>query len=245
MEDRIENVLRSIGLNKNEVKIFLDLIKKGPSSALEVSKRTEVHRSNVYDSLRILEEKGFVDERIENKKKLFHAINPEKLKDYALQKEREVESIIGDLKNISSKEDKKSDVSISYGVFAFRNALNDLLKLNSPISVYGIPEGSGDLLGESFLKNFHSERIDRGINMKHIYNRRAFDKISRHRKIKFAEFRHLAKKYDSNTTTMICGDMVVMVIFGDNLAVIVISNEEVAKSYNNYFEILWSHSSDC
>ena len=80
MISQINDILRSIGLNKNEVKIFLDLIKKNSSSALEISKRTEIHRSNVYDSLRVLMEKGFVGELTGNKKKIFQALDPLRIK---------------------------------------------------------------------------------------------------------------------------------------------------------------------
>jgi len=241
---RVTAVLRSIGLNKNEVKIFLDLVKQVSSSALEISKRVEIHRSNVYDSLRVLMEKGFVNERIENNKKVFQVVDPEKLRDYILQRGREIESIIPDLQKISTSRGGLEDVSISHGVFAFRSALKGLLDFEKPISVFGIPKGTGDLLGVGFLKNFHDERVNKGIFMRHIYNREAYDRISALKDMRLAEFKHLAKKYDSNVTTMICGNRVVIVVFGDNLSVIIIiiSSEDVAESYSNYFDILWVHA---
>ena len=61
-ERKILEVLEFIGLHKNERIIYLDLIKNGSSTALEVSKRTKIHRPNTYDALRKLLEKGFISQ---------------------------------------------------------------------------------------------------------------------------------------------------------------------------------------
>jgi maltooligosyltrehalose synthase len=48
----------------------------------------------------------------------------------------------------------------------------------------------------------------------------------------------------SNTTSgiNIVNDFVVIHIFGENPACIVIKNREVANTYKNYFDIIWNSS---
>tara|TARA_Y100000296_G_scaffold84834_1_gene119224 strand:+ start:10164 stop:10352 length:189 start_codon:yes stop_codon:yes gene_type:complete len=60
-ENKVIGVLESIGFSKNEISIYLDLIRIGKSFAGDISKRTEIHRSNTYDILEKLLEKGIVD----------------------------------------------------------------------------------------------------------------------------------------------------------------------------------------
>jgi len=241
--ERIVNVLKSIGLNKNEIKIFLDLIKKDVSSALEISRRTGVHRSNVYDSLRVLMEKGFVSERAEGKKKLFQALDPVRIREYVIQKGREIDAIIPELQQFSARKANKGNVSVSQGIFALRSILMGLLEEGEPITVYGIPKGLRERIGEGFLNDFHNKRIEKGIHMRNIYAKNAFseDVVALGERM-FIEVRCEERWDNSNVSTFICGKKVFVVIFGDVVSIVEMDAEEIAESYKRYFEILWEYA---
>jgi len=242
MEEKVTEVLNSIGLNRTEIRVYLDLVMHDVSSALDISKRTKIYRANIYDTLRRLIEKGFVKESLKDNKKVFRAIEPEKIKDYIKQKEKEIDSIIPKIKEISSIETKKEEISMTRGIFAFREALLSLLELNQPINAFGIPVDAIEKLGEGFLKEFHKQRIKRKILMRHIYNQNAVQRIKELNSMEFTQARHLSKKYDSFVATNICGDRVVMFLFNEPVSVIEIKNKDLADAYNNYFEILWSNA---
>jgi sugar-specific transcriptional regulator TrmB len=242
MEEKITEVLSSIGLNRTEIKIYLDLVINNTSSALEISNRTKIYRANTYDTLRRLVEKGFVKEAIQDNKKVFHAIGPERIKDYVKQKEQEIDSIIPRIKEISNNEAKKEDISVTRGVFAFREALLGLLELNQPINVFGIPTGAIERLGGGFLTEFHKQRIKKKIQMRHIYNQNAAQRIKELNGMEFTQAKHLAKKYDSIVSTNVCGDRIVMFVFNEPVSVIEIKNKDIADAYTNYFELLWTHA---
>ena len=213
INSKIHSILESIGLNKNEILLYLELVNHPSSSALDLSKRTGIHRSNTYDSLRRLMEKGFVNEIIKDNKKTFSAIEPEKIKDYLQQKQQEFDLILPQLRNIPSAEEGKDAFSISQGDFAVRESLLDMLKLNSPILVFGAPPQAIETLGEGFLKEFHKERIKNKIEMKHIYSQSAIERINSLNKMKFTEAKYLPKKYDSTVSTNVCGDQIVFFVF--------------------------------
>ena len=102
-EDDISDVLESIGLNKNEVIVYLDLIRVGKSSVIDIAKRTKIHRSNTYDILEKLLKKGIVDQSIDNEKKFFYPIDPKDFLDYHKQKEIELLRIIPEIEKIQNK----------------------------------------------------------------------------------------------------------------------------------------------
>jgi sugar-specific transcriptional regulator TrmB len=242
MKEKISETLKSIGLSKNETKVYLDLIQNNQSSALEISKRTKIHRPNTYDALRTLSEKGFAQQIPNGNKRAFKALDPKKITDYILHKKQEVDSIIPHLVEFSKSSNHKEEITISKGLFALRNAILGLLECKDGICVYGIPQNSNEILGDGFLKDFHKRRLKEKIFMKHIYNQEANDRISELNRLKFTEAKHLAKKYDSHVTTNVCKDRVVIIIFSDPVSVIEIKSKDIAQTYLNYFDILWNHA---
>jgi len=113
--EHIFKVLESTGLTRNEIIIYLALIKLGKSSALELSKETKIHRPNVYDLLEKLLKKGIIDQSNENGKKFFYPISPSDLLDYLKQKEQELEEIIPEIEKIESLPEESERVSLSKG----------------------------------------------------------------------------------------------------------------------------------
>jgi sugar-specific transcriptional regulator TrmB len=239
MEEKIIQVLELIGLNKNEIKIYLDLLKHNNSSALDISKRTSIHRSNTYDAIRKLINNGFIIETLNEMKKSFSAVEPERIKHYLKQQENKVDEILPYLKEITKVKKEEDNISMIKGVFAVREALYDLLKLNKPINVYGASMTSVNLLGEGFLKEFHAERIKKKIFMRHIYDQTAKERVEYLNKLDYSEAKFFPKKYFTIASTNLCDDIVMMVVFSNPLSAIIIKNKEISEAYNKYFEILY------
>lgn len=242
MEEKISEVLSSIGLNKTEVKVYLDLTKSNISSALDISKRTKIYRANVYDTLRRLSERGFVKETIKDNKKAFQAIEPEKIKDYLKQKEQEIDFIIPKIKEFANNKKESESVTMMKGIFSMREALSGLLELGQPINILGISQKAIEKIGEGFMKEFHKQRIKKKVLIRQIYNENAEDSIKELNRMENTEARFLPKKFESLVSTSVCGDTVIMAIFNDNISVIEIKNKDIASAYNRYFDLLWNHA---
>ncbi|MEM4230308.1 MAG: helix-turn-helix domain-containing protein [Candidatus Pacearchaeota archaeon] len=245
MEEQIENGLKSIGLNKSEIDVYLDLLKSGISTALEISRRTKIYRPNTYEALRRLNDKGFVKELMIGERRAFQALEPEKIIDYIKQKEKEIQLIIPRIKAFTKTVSQKESISIARGIFALKDAYLRLLKLNKPIDSYSIPTKAVEIMGEGCIKfkEFHKERIKNKISMRHIYSKNNPKILKKLNKIKYLEARHLARRYDHLVCTTVCGDSVVIAIFSNPISVIEIKNKEIADSYHKYFETLWNNAS--
>lgn len=242
MDENVNKTLELIGLGKNERKVYLDLIRNGKSSVLEIAKRTAVHRTNVYDSLRNLIRNGFILEKIEENKRLFISRPPEKIKDYLAQIMQQAASIIPILESSSRNEPESESISMSKGNLAIRDALTGLLERNSNINVFGATKQARDRFGSAFLDEFHKKRIQKKILMRHIYHQEAIERINYLNRLKYTVARYLPKKYDSKVATVICGDIVLLIIFTDPVSLIRIQNRDIADAYGKYFEILWAKS---
>jgi len=166
--NQIIDFLLSIGFGKNEAEIYCVLIQLGKSSVLEISKKTNIHRSNIYDSLRKLIKEGLVYE-ITSERKLFMARHPECLLDFLKNKEIEVKNILKELREKTLNQQLHEDVKLSKGLFSLKEALLGLLELNNPIKVYGIPGDAAERIGP-LIEEFHKTRIKKQIPMYHIFN---------------------------------------------------------------------------
>lgn len=247
MENKIQDILESIGLNKNEITIYLDLTKTKKSSALDISKRTGIHRSSVYDALKKLIERGFVNEIIEEKRRLFRVLGPEKIRYYIKRKEEDLRSVIPYLKELSGNfvEESEEEIVISKGMFGVREAIMDLLKRGNIMKVFGSSLEAVGLLGFGFLKDFHKERIKNKIVMKHIFSKEAYDRAKELSKMEYTKSACFPKKYFSIVSTTVCGDCILFIIFSKTVSSIKIVNKNVADSYSNYFELLWEQADSC
>ncbi|MDP3882181.1 MAG: helix-turn-helix domain-containing protein [Nanoarchaeota archaeon] len=242
-EEKVMEVLRFIGFHRNETLIYLDLLKSGPSTAVDISRRTKIHRPNTYDALRKLVERGFVSQTRTSIKNLFHAIEAFKIKDYIRQKEREFDELIPYLGELSKNTTEKEDVNVSKGAFAVRQAALSLIDIGKEIKAWGAPKESVDTFGAGFLKEFHMKRAAKKIMMKQIYNADSIERIKYLNKFKHTEARYLPKDYDTPVSTVVCGDTVMMLIFNSNPpSVISIRRQEIADAYDNYFKILWARA---
>jgi len=82
-----EDVLGEIGLSKNEAKVYLALLELGSATVGNISKKSKVHRTNVYDSLTKLESKNLVNCIEKDGTKYFNARDPKEIMNLIKEKE--------------------------------------------------------------------------------------------------------------------------------------------------------------
>ena len=99
-----EEILQSLGLTRNEINVYLTLLKMGSGLAGEITEKSGVHRRNVYDSIERLIKKGLVSFVIQNNRKYFHATDPNRFlgiikeqKRELIRKERDIRKILPEL----------------------------------------------------------------------------------------------------------------------------------------------------
>jgi hypothetical protein len=84
--------------------------------------------------------------------------------------------------------------------------------------------------------------VKKKIPMRHIFNKSAEERITMLNKMHYTEARYLPAAFESKISTDICGDRVVLIFWEHPISAVVIDNSSIAKTYKNYFEILWKHA---
>ncbi|MFT4303797.1 MAG: TrmB family transcriptional regulator [Candidatus Woesearchaeota archaeon] len=235
-----EEILEELNFSKNEAKVYLCLLENGPSSVTDISTKTKVNRTNIYDCISRLIERGIVSYFKKAETKIFEAADPELLHNILKEKELKLNTIMPELKLKSMMAEKSSEAHIFEGIVAVRNMLNHFLDLNEPRYSYGAPILASKMLGDFFLENYHRRRIQKKLSFQMIYNSDAKKRIDYLNSLELTEARFLKKEYDSPVTTSICGNEVVIFLYGEKPLVIQIKNSQISKAYKKYFDLLWT-----
>lgn len=236
-----EKSLEDVGLSKNESKVYITMIDIGPSTVTKIAEKSGVHRTNVYDTLEKLKDKGLVSFISQDDKKIFQASDPKSLFNVLREKEDVLKEVLPQL--ILSQQLSKSGsfAQIFEGVKAVQNILDHFLDIGETRYAYGVPKIASETLGP-FIEHYHKRRVAKKLAMKMIYNSDAKSRIQFLNSLPLTESRYLLPEYDSPAQTNICGDEVVIIVWSKRPSCIQIKSSDVANSYRKYFDILWCHA---
>jgi len=228
-----EDKLRKSGLTGNEAKVYFELLRKGSMSANDLSKKIGMDRTLTYTVLNHLIEKGLVNYVIKKNKKFFEAADPENLLNPIKEKEALVKDLIPQLKKIEKIKEAVQEINIYEGKEGLRTFMRELTK-NKTFCSFGATGRAYDALYE--VPRLAKELTRKGFHARIIAN----PKYRKHEmtKLKNIKFRYLDIK--SEATTSIFGDKIAIHILTQKPLIILIKNKEIAESYQNHFEVLWS-----
>jgi sugar-specific transcriptional regulator TrmB len=239
--EEIREKLKQIGLGHNESKIYLVLLKLGPSMAGKIAKESNIDRSAGYDSLKALIKKGLVSYSIEAGRRKFSASSPQRILDFLKEKQEQAQSILPDLSNFYKMDKEQAQVTMYKGVKGLKNVFEDILesargKENLVIDSSGKFMEKMPFYAPHFIKGLEKNKI----KVRHIVRYNAEKKLHSSRT---THVRYLKGKLDSAImTTNIYANKLALIIWSDIPEAIIIENKAAAEAYRDYFEVLWSHS---
>jgi len=235
MEEQAQ--LQDFGLSNTEAKIYLSLLEIGKSQAGPITKKSNVNRTNVYDALERLIEKGLVSYVTENNIKFFEAVSPDRLKEIIEEKQSKLTSLIKELKLRYSNKKQVEDAVIFRDKNGIKSIFEDILNKKQELLVYGAESKFKEIF-PFYQKHWNEERAKLKIKVKIIYNEKIKEaKMKEH--LKLLEMKFLPETYDFPSMVMVYGDNVVTVVWAELPFAFLIRSKEVVKSNKNFFELLW------
>ncbi|MEK6901127.1 MAG: helix-turn-helix domain-containing protein, partial [Nanoarchaeota archaeon] len=171
----VKAALESIGISGNEVKVYLALLDLGSALAGEITKRSGVNRTNVYDALDRLTDRGLVSYVIKANRKYFEATTPDRLIKYMEEKEQEIKnkkdlitSILPELENKRKLSREPQEATIYKGRQGLKSVAEDVLNTRKPLFVFGA-EGKFVQLFTHYAEQWHMRRGKLNIPLKIIF----------------------------------------------------------------------------
>ena len=245
-DEIIIKAFESVGIPKMQTMVYLDLLKNKESTATEVSKRTKMHRANVYDTLTKLKERNLVYLSSKEGKQMFVALSTDLIVNEEKEKLEDLKSAMDYIKTtyVSGQTPK---VYTLEGLNAIKSLLFGLLEKKSDIWIHGLAENENiiNVLNDKLMHSFHLERIKNHVELKLLFYKLPEEEIRKLSNLKFTEARLLPKNQQSKTsqiTQIVCGGVVYITLWIDPIHTIVIENDLIAKEYLDLYSILWDCS---
>ena len=235
-------VLQNVGLSQNESAVYLALIHNGKMTVANLSKKSKVKRSTVYLALGALGEKGLVKQAVIGKRHYFMPESPEVIGKIIDQYKKTLDAQLPGLIEVFKKSTKEPELASYYGKDGVKKIYTEVQEtalwaksIFSPASFYRVFSQNESYEFSSAFKRREAKLTSL---LPDDFESR---KLARDLKERGAGFgtRFLPKDYDLSVNTIVWGNKVALISY-ENLFGLVISNQEIAKSFENQFDFFWA-----
>ncbi|MBI5065528.1 hypothetical protein HZA97_04780 [Candidatus Woesearchaeota archaeon] len=242
------NDLRKIGLSETEAELYLALLKMGASNVQKLVEETGLYKSNTYDALERMCEKGIISKIIEGKTRVYQLQQPASLIEFISKKKSEIEQQERIAKRLSEQVEltKKHFVSpetaiVLKGLQGVKQIYSDIIKEKLDYLAFGSPKESEIIIGDYYWQNLHAKQKEYRIKAKMIFHKslRNWTKIIPKNLI---ELKFFDEEFEPLTETTIYGTKVAFVVWTEKPIVTIINNEHVANSYRQIFNLMWKQA---
>lgn len=235
-----EEVLREYGLTNNEVNVYLTTLMLGSSKVNGITKRVNLPRTTIYNTLRMLMDKGLISYVIISGVRYFQAAKPIKFLSNLKEKEEKIKSILSELESIQESITDKPKVEFYEKKEGIKTIYENILKTKKTIHCYGSPKFFFEFLkyfGISYIKR----RVKSKIFVKIIADKSKEAKIMKSKdKYEYRETRILEQVGKVNFQSYVYENKyAVLTMIGKEPVGIIIENEEIAKAEKLIFDKLW------
>ncbi len=237
--------LEEIGFTRNEALVYYALLNQGLSSITPLVAQTKLHKQIIYDNLQRLMNRGLVSFVVKSNKKYFSITSPDKVieslqeqKKAFEKKEQKARQLLPIIKFKYAEKKEKQVAQIYQGKQGIKSILEASLKQGEDIFVYGAEGKFKETFGPYFY-NYIKRLREEGPKMRMIYNEKVRGKRE---KLDYATLRYIPQEFESPATTMLFGDTVAIIQWGIIPFAVLIESRGIAKSYQSYFQILWTRA---
>ncbi|HIH24620.1 TPA: hypothetical protein HA251_06315 [Candidatus Woesearchaeota archaeon] len=242
------SILKEIGLTDSEIKVYLALLELGDATRNNIVTRSQIAGSKVYEILDKLQTKGLVAIYSQNNIKHFKPLHPNQILNYVDEEkqrivdvERQVKTILPGLLDLYGEAKSDQEVELLFGLrgldIIFREQV-ELLKRNDTCYVIGGTLGSNEPGIVSFFQKIHSMREHKGIKTKMLYSVGQKATVEK----AYKNYAGTSVRYIQHTSPVainIYRDRAIIIMFGKRISAVHIKSADVAKSFLEYFELLW------
>ena len=244
----LEQGLQSIGLEEKEAKVYLAALELGPASIQDLTKKSSIKRSTVYEMLKSLQNKGLVSETTKGKRRLIIASEPEKIKRRLKEKEALFNQILPELKSLNNVDSIKPRITYYEGRQGLREIYMIALESKNKRAEWISPIQSViETVGEDFLEKYIELKQKMGYSIRslHVTKQRVqtykyLDPVTFEKTLR--EVRFTPTGTDIPTAMAIWDNKVAVISTRKEGFGFIIESADYAKSMKIFYELLWNIS---
>ncbi|MEI8060990.1 MAG: helix-turn-helix domain-containing protein [Candidatus Berkelbacteria bacterium] len=230
-------ILKSIGLNDNESKVYLAVLELGASTVLPISKKSGIKRTYCYDILESLLKKGFVSHFSKNGRRRYLAADPKQIEALLENKLNRFSEALPQLRSIYNSSPEKPTIRFFEGK-EIKN-IYEMLPSAKYIDSIASPEYIYQYLGNYFdeiVKLIAKKKVavreivpEKNKDAGYIKNFQKPDE----------ELRFLPKEVQLSTDIIIFDDKVALISFAKKVHAVLIESSSIVETQRYMFDLIW------
>lgn len=233
-----EKELKEIGLNKNEVEIYLILLKIGELTIYEIANHSSISRPNIYDIVKKLRKKGLVTSLKKSKKTYYSVTEPKNLLNLLDEKRKNLINVLPKIEQIFSSYKDKTLTEIYSGADGLKLVMEDMLNSEEILIFNGVDIKK--VLSE--LSSFDLERYLKEKKRKKIKTKILYSEFIQPVKGAYYFYKKLPSNMVlSNVSYWVYSDRVVLGIWSTNPLFIKIISKDVADTFRENINFIWKN----
>jgi len=240
----MDSAMESMGFSKNEIAVYKTLLKTGPSTAGPIARESGVHRSKVYDSLTRLIQRGVVSYHKVGERSRFEAQDPRMLLEILDNRREALEKEIIEMRKIKAST-SQDEVKVLEGYNGVANLYKDIVRRlpeGATVQIFGARGGqdASPKTWTAFFLNLNPQRIKKKIKYQIVYGQEVKNsKVAKeHERSELTQVRYIDTKNIADVS--IHGDSVAVVLWKETPKAFIITSEDVAEAFRQYFRVIWN-----
>lgn len=243
--DHLLDGLQAFGMSKKESGVYLSLLRTGPATVLQISRKVRLPRTTLYPILDSLAIRGILKTGKEKNKSVFAAESPKILRRKLKEKEVAFDDISSELNTLYEHISSNPDVILYEGTEGFKRLWQRIY--NAGLSEYRIltnATGMLDYVKEPYLvKNVISRRIKLGIkSLQMVPENSETRHIIKYDQEQIRESRFLPADTQIPATIIQFGEELAIMTTRHENAMIIMTSGDVAITFRTMFDLLWKCS---
>lgn len=235
-----KQLFNSLGLSETHAAVYFAALELGGSNMQELSRKSGVKRTSIYNFIDELKERGFITETVKKKRKIYSAIDPDQLIEIEKTRLSELERTLPELRAIQNKSRTKPRVAFYEGIDGIKEVYADMLKDKKEILAYEDLEHMNIALPKTFYDWFPPERARRGISFKSILRDSPEAKKLIQKNMRLLRQSKLLNTADWKTEINIYGDKVALMSFRVKTPFcVLIEDHDIAETLRTSWGELW------
>jgi predicted transcriptional regulator len=240
------SLFEELGLSPNEAKIYDTLITYGGSGVSTIALRAKVHRSNAYDALRRLIEKGLVHEVLGGRETVYEPVDPVKFKELLAEKMQKFDDALPQMARHFLTHRTAERVSVYRGIEGVKNYMRLALETGEDIYTLGGKCALLDPRLQSFTNQFSKEMRKRNMRKLSLFDAAVRDQcpVDVLRTVA-TEWKFLPQEHGTRSAIDVFGGYVVTFTgmevkkLGNDMTIFVLASQDLAEDFHAWWKVMW------
>jgi sugar-specific transcriptional regulator TrmB len=235
----LQNELKKIGLNKSEIIVYLFLLEEGLSTPPQISSGTRIARTNCYNILLSLKQKGLVEPQQRQKRKAYLATDPQSLMQSIEKKKEIIEQILPDLRSIHTYQKNKPKIKFYEGWEEVKEIYRNSLEAKEIFAI-GSTKGISDI-DTKFFDIYRTQIKEKQIVYHDIlsHSSRADIQVTKELLKGYYDVTIVPSQYKNfQTDILIWGDNIALITLEEPIFGTVLTNKLLAETFRIIFNLM-------